>query len=181
MKYTVESVIKEHDQGSRLEYIFFWGHTERKAGEISKACLSQWYPTRFFENGIMYSSAEQYMMAEKAKLFGDFVTQEKILQETDPQMCKALGRKVKGFSEKIWERNRYDIVKKANYAKFSHNAFIRQYLLSTGDKILVEASPYDGIWGIKMSQSDVNIKNPKFWKGKNLLGFALMEVRDLLR
>ena len=68
-----------------------------------------------------------------------------------------------------------------NLLKFSQNQNFKDFLLSTGDKILVEASPYDRIWGIGMLETDNRAENPLLWNGENLLGFALMEVRDQLR
>ena len=106
---------------------------------------------------------------------------QQILDCKDPRKIKALGRKVKNFKESIWDKVKYSVVLNGNYMKFSQNPVLKQFLLSTGDCILVEASPYDGIWGIQMSESEENVKNPKEWRGKNLLGFALMEVRDELK
>lgn len=92
-----------------------------------------------------------------------------------------MGRKVKNFDPDIWNEHKYGIVKKGNFLKFSQNERFKEFLLSTDNKILVEASPYDTIWGIGMLETDPNAKNPAQWNGENLLGFALMEVRDELR
>lgn len=94
---------------------------------------------------------------------------------------KALGRKVRNFDETIWNEIKYATVLNGNYLKFTQNSELRKFLLSTGDSVLVEASPYDGIWGIKMGETDENARNPLKWNGENLLGFALMEVRDEIR
>ncbi|SHF05931.1 conserved hypothetical protein, ribA/ribD-fused [Chryseobacterium takakiae] len=91
-----------------------------------------------------------------------------------------MGRKVKKFDLDIWNEHKYEIVKKGNFLKFSQNEGFKEFLLSTDNKILVEASPYDTIWGIGMLETDPNTKNPVQWNGENLLGFALMEVRDEL-
>ncbi len=120
------------------------------------------------------------MMAEKARLFKDYETLEEILSAKDQKEIKDLGRKIKNFNEEIWNREKYEIVKSGNLAKFSQDENLKEFLLSTGDKIIVEASPYDSIWGIGMGAKDENIEYPTAWKGENLLGFALMEVRDLL-
>lgn len=121
------------------------------------------------------------MMAKKAELFGDKETCSQILNCSEPKKIKALGRKVKNFDETIWNKVKYSIVLNGNYFKFTQNPELREFLLDTGDSILAEASPYDGIWGIKMRDTDENIFNPLKWKGENLLGFALMEVRDEIR
>jgi ribA/ribD-fused uncharacterized protein len=123
---------------------------------------------------------EQYMMAEKAKLFKDSKILEKIMESNTPKQIKALGRIVKNFDESVWKQNRYSIAIKGNLNKFSQNKNLKKFLLGTKNKVIVEASPYDKIWGIGMCTDDKSIENPLFWKGKNLLGFALMEVRDSL-
>ena len=128
-----------------------------------------------------YKTAEHYMMAGKAKLFNDLEILEQILKSDTPNQAKSLGRKVKNFDPQLWDEHKYEIVKQGNLLKFSQNEKFKEFLLSTNDKILVEASPYDTIWGIGMLETDSKAENPKQWKGENLLGFALMEVRDELR
>jgi ribA/ribD-fused uncharacterized protein len=121
------------------------------------------------------------MMAGKAKLFNDHETLEEVLKSETPNQAKSLGRKVKNFDPKIWDEHKYEIVRHGNYLKFSQNDKLKEFLLSTNTKTLVEASPYDTIWGIGMLETDPKAVNPSFWNGENLLGFALMEVRDLLK
>ena len=123
---------------------------------------------------------EQYMMAEKARLFNDKQIEEKIMECKYPKRIKALGRMVRNFNEDVWNDNKYDIVLRGNYAKFSQDEELKKFIINTKNRVLVEASPYDSVWGIKMSSKDNNIENPHYWRGENLLGFALMEVRDKL-
>ena len=99
---------------------------------------------------------------------------------SDPKEIKALGREVRNFDESIWQNYRMEIVITGNLHKFMDNEDLREFLLSTGDKILVEASPYDTVWGIGMKEDDPDCRNPRLWKGENLLGFALMDVREKL-
>lgn len=179
MKFTLENTIERFQQQEELDFLFFWGHTVKN--EITKACFSQWFPLEFTENEITYKTAEHYMMASKAKLFNDESILTKILKADTPNEAKSLGRKVSNFDAQIWDEQKFEIVKRANFFKFSQNEEFKDFLLSTHDKILVEASPYDKIWGIGMLESDKNINNPLFWNGENLLGFALMEVREELR
>lgn len=120
-------------------------------------------------------------MAEKARLFGDKEICAKIMESTEPNKIKALGRKVKNFDQAVWDACKYSIVLNGNYLKFIQNPKLKEFLLSTGDKVLAEASPYDGIWGIRMGEKSPNVRNPMEWQGENLLGFALMEVREELR
>ena len=87
---------------------------------------------------------------------------------------------MRGFDQKVWDKFKYAIVLNGNWCKFSQNRDLREFLLSTGDSVLVEASPYDGIWGIRLAVSSPEAQNPMKWRGQNLLGFALMEVRDEL-
>jgi len=181
MKYSKELIQEQFAKGQNPEYIFFWGHRLSNDGSIKKTCLSQWYECKFTVDGIEYHTAEQYMMSQKALVFGDRKIYTEIMQSDNPASYKALGRKIKNFDEKIWNSHKTNIVIKGNTAKFSQNPKLRDFLLNTGNRILVEASPYDRIWGIGMSADDVKIENPYNWKGRNLLGFCLMEVRDILR
>ena len=120
-------------------------------------------------------------MAGKAKLFNDEEVFEEIMRCKDPKKIKSLGRKVKNFDEEKWNKAKIDIVFKGNYLKFMQNKNLKEFLLSTGNRIIVEVSPYDAVWGIKMSENDEFVNNPLKWKGKNLLGFILMEVRDEIK
>lgn len=166
---------------SREDFLFFWGHTDRKDSDVGKQWLSQWYPSPFVVDGVCYNCAEQYMMAEKAYAFGDEKVWHEIMAAYDPMSIKKLGRRVRNFNSYVWNIVNAEIVKQANIAKFSQNPKMKDFLLSTGDKILVEASPKDTIWGIGLSADSPEACQPKFWKGENRLGFILMEVRDILR
>lgn len=126
-------------------------------------------------------TAEHYMIYQKAILFGDSSAANKVLSTRSPGEAKAVGRKVLGFNELKWLEHRFEIVVKANQAKFSSTPELKEFLLNTGDRVLVEASPVDKIWGIGLSTDNSSVGNPNCWKGLNLLGFALMEARDQLR
>jgi ribA/ribD-fused uncharacterized protein len=165
-------------QGELFEFLFFWGHQPPKDGTVGTSCLSQWYPAPFTVDGLVYPTAEHWMMVEKAKLFGDNNAVEVILSASTPKQAKALGRKVKNFDHAIWSTHCRDIVTRGNIAKFQQNEPMREYLLTTSGKVLVEASPYDRIWGIGLRQNDDRSQQPQKWLGHNLLGFALMDVRD---
>ncbi len=178
---SVEELIHFTQTGERVKYIFFWGHRPQLSGHISKSCLSNWYPALFTVKGIDYPTTEHYMMAQKALLFEDTATYTRILKAKTPGEAKKLGRSVQGFDEGTWTQHRVEIVVQGNEAKFSQHDALNTYLLSTQERILVEASPTDRIWGIGMAADDPNIENPNAWKGLNLLGFALMEVRTRLQ
>ena len=167
-------------KGQRFKYLCFWGHTAKQRGVVDKSCFSQWFPAHFEVDGIQYKTAEHYMMAQKAKLFEDDEIFEKIIQVDHPNEAKMLGRKIQQYQENIWLEHRFDIVVKGNIAKFSQHPNLKNFLLGTHDRILVEASPVDKIWGIGLSADDENAEKPLQWKGLNLLGFALMEVRKQL-
>ena len=162
------------------EFVFFWGHTS-KNNQISKCCLSQFWPCQFKSNNIEYCCAEQFMMSEKAKLFKDEASYQLILKETSQPKIKQLGRLIKNFNEDEWNKNKIKIVVQGNILKFTQNEELKNFLLQTGNKILVEASPKDRIWGIGLDENDPNSKNPIKWRGQNLLGFSLMEVRDIIK
>ncbi|MFD2352846.1 NADAR family protein [Nonomuraea ferruginea] len=120
------------------------------------------------------------MMAHKALLFGDEVAAEKILAAAHPGEAKKLGRAVGGFDEETWAAHRYEIVVRGNLAKFGQHAELKEFLLTTGGRVLVEASPLDRVWGIGLAADDPAAASPATWRGLNLLGFALMDVRDAL-
>ncbi|TQV72243.1 NADAR family protein [Aliikangiella marina] len=165
----------------RIKYVFFWGHTNKNKALVNKTCFSQWYPSSFELDGVTYQTAEHYMMAEKARIFGNSELVSKIIEATNPSKAKALGRQVTGFTNEIWNRHRFEVVVRGNLAKFSQNKTMKEYLLSTNRRVLVEASPADNIWGIGLTEDHKDASNPFKWKGLNLLGFALMEVRKLLK
>ena len=160
----------------RPEFLLFYGH--KVAEPVMETCLSQWYPCVFEVDGVRYTSAEQYMMAEKAKLFGDEEIRAEILGTSDPKKCKSFGRKVKNFNKTVWDQEKRLIVSVGNFEKFMQNDDLRNFLLSTGDKVLVEASPTDRIWGIGLGKNNPYALDPVKWRGENLLGFILMEVRN---
>ena len=174
-----EELMEYVNHGNKVKYIFFWGHQKPKNG-VSKTCLSQWYEASFKDDDIEYMTAEHYMMAEKAKLFNDGDTYKKIINTSNPGKAKALGREVKNFNEQTWITHRFAIVVRGNTLKFTQNNELGEFLLGTGNRILVEASPVDKIWGIGLAADNQKAENPNHWKGLNLLGFALMEVRENL-
>jgi ribA/ribD-fused uncharacterized protein len=167
--------------GAKPTYRCFWGHTPPKDGNLNNSCLSQWYPCSFAIENTTYSTAEHWMMAEKARLFGDSATLEKILTAKTPSAAKALGREVSNFDAGKWVQARFDIVVAGNLAKFEQSDALRNFLLSIDEDIIVEASPFDRIWGIGMGMNNPNAQNPQNWRGENLLGFALMAVRQQLQ
>ena len=181
MKYQLSDLIQQFEKGHSLDFTFSWGHRPSRDGSINQSCLSQWWQQGFQEDGIYYRTAEHWMMAEKARLFNDQPSLSLILKASTPLEAKKLGRKVKGFELGTWQANAYEIVKQGNYHKFSQHPALAAYLLSTGEKVLVEASPYDQIWGIGLAKEAPQALDPREWLGTNLLGFALMEVRDELR
>jgi ribA/ribD-fused uncharacterized protein len=145
------------------------------------SCYCQWTPCAFTVNDVTYNCTEQYMMAEKARLFGDEEALEKIMKTTSPSSQKSYGRKVLRFDDEVWSKNCMRIVEEGNYAKFSQNPKFKEELLASGTKILAEASPYDKVWGIGLSAYSPLAYDKKTWKGRNMLGTALMNVRDRLR
>src|SRR5262249_33177404 len=177
----LEDLLRAISSGLHPTYLFFWGHKPLPNGEIGKSCFSQWWPAPFSVNGVSYPTAEHFMMAGKAQLFGDEETRAQILKAGSPKAAKQFGRQVKGFKETEWVEARFELVVTGNLAKFSQNRELGKYLLGTGDKVLAEASPVDRIWGIGLAAENEQAMNPEQWRGLNLLGFALMEVRQRLR
>jgi ribA/ribD-fused uncharacterized protein len=179
--WTKERLVATVAAGAAHDYLFFWGHTPKGDDVVDAACLSQWFPRAFDVGGVRYATAEHFMMAGKARLFGDDAARAEILAAKTPSEAKALGRAVRGFDEERWREARGEIVVRGSLGKFGEHADLREYLLSTGDKVLVEASPRDTVWGIGMGASNPAARDPSRWRGTNLLGFALMETRARLR
>jgi ribA/ribD-fused uncharacterized protein len=183
MRYHLSWLTEKFDKGETeaLNYIFFWGHTNKLGKPVGEFVLSQWYKSPFVVNGVMYKTAAHWMMGRKALLFGDRDTFNRILEADRPEEVRALGHNIKDFDEIKWIEWRYEIVKEGNFHKFTQNKKLRNYLLNTGDAVLVEANPVDEVWGIGLMADSKFIKNPYAWNGLNLLGFALMEVREYLK
>lgn len=151
-------------------FVFFWN-----------GIFSQWYASRFTIAGITYNCCEQYMMAQKALFFKDMEAYEAIMSTKSPREQKALGRKVKNFNTDKWNEVCREFVYQGNLAKFTQNPLLRQALMATEDKEIVEASPYDTIWGIGMGVEHPDIEDKSKWQGTNWLGEAIMRVRKTLK
>lgn len=151
------------------DYVLFWD-----------SVFSQWHPARFTVGGVEYANAEQYMMCNKASTFNDEDAFHRILNSKSPAEAKAIGRQVKNYDDSTWNKARVGVVIKGNYHKFSQNPEMKDILLSTGTRILVEASPHDKIWGIGLGENDARALNPGEWRGYNLLGYSLVIVRSML-
>lgn len=178
---TVDELLGFILDGGQPKYLTFWGHQAPPDGGVGKWCLSQWWPSAFAVAGETYATAEHYMMTAKALLFGDAETAARIRTAPHPRAAKELGRQVRGFDEQLWVERRFDLVVTGNLAKFGQHSGLRDFLLTTGDRVLVEASPLDRIWGTGVAADHEHGTSPEHWPGLNLLGFALMEVRQLLR
>ena len=179
--YDIKWLTDSFENGDTLKFNYFWGHTNKLNEEVGKFCFSQWYESPFTVENNTYRTSEHWMMAQKALLFEDRNTFEKILVADKPIEAKELGRLVSGFDEQVWYNRRFEIVKIGNIHKFNQNPALADYLIKTGDQVLVEASPVDIIWGIGLSRDSRDIDNIYAWRGLNLLGFVLMEVRDFLK
>jgi ribA/ribD-fused uncharacterized protein len=175
-----ESLLSRIAAGEELDFLFFWGHRPLAHGEVGPSCCSQWFDAGFEIENVHYATAEHYMMAEKARTFGDIEAAREILASKSPEEVKKIGRRVKNFNAEIWGERSIEVVINGNIAKFSQNKHLAQWLRETESRILVEASPEDAIWGIGLHRDDPRAKDPKVWPGKNLLGFAIMTARDHL-
>lgn len=177
MKYSIEKLLEEIKQGKVFRYSDFYS-TSHPFSQFHEAP----FEAKFRDEVLKFTCAEQFMMFMKAVTFKDEQTMKKIIESPyDPKFYKAMGRKVKNYDDAKWASVRYQYVVMGNKLKFGQNPRLKQTLINTGDKVLVEASPYDAIWGVALASGNPLLKNPRTWKGTNLLGFALMEVRDLLK
>jgi ribA/ribD-fused uncharacterized protein len=169
-RMNIKELRKKIEAGEKFEYEFFW-----------KGPFSQWDRKGFKVDGVFYKTAEHWMMAEKARIFGDKESWKNIVAANHPSDAKGLGRKVKNFNEEKWINERYNVVFSGNVYKFSQDEKYKSILMKTGDKILVEASPVDKIWGIGLAEDNPNAKDPMKWNGLNILGFVLTSVREHLK
>ena len=160
---------------TELRYTLFWHQNE------GNGRLSNWYPRPFVVEGVQYAHVEQYMMAEKAKLFHDTERWNAIMETDDPLQCRRLGRAVTPFDPVVWDACCHKVVKDGSRAKYEQNPDLMQFLLSTGDTIIAEASPRDRKWGIGLGEKRAAQMEPEEWRGKNLLGKILMELREEFR
>ncbi|XP_052226395.1 N-glycosidase Npun_R5314-like [Dreissena polymorpha] len=169
----MSSAFREKRKKAYEDFEYFWN---------KKSVFSQWYPSQFRIDGIdfTFTCAEQYMMFKKAELFSDTDAMEIIQALTVPKEMKDIGRKVQGLSFKIWKERAIDIVREGNIAKFSQNETLKEMLVSTYPKELVEASPYDPIWGIGLAEDWEQAYSKETWRGLNLLGYILTDIRNEL-
>ena len=160
---------------TETDAIFFY-----RVGDAYGA-FSNWAPTPFNVDGVSFSTAEQYIMYRKCLTFGDTVTAEKLLSSDSPREQKALGREAAGYIDSVWAGIRQTVAIRGLYAKFSQDAELKRLLLGTGDAVLVECTSNDRIWACGLDRDDDDRLSADRWKGQNILGFALMEVRNMLR
>ncbi|MEX3102762.1 NADAR family protein [Streptomyces sp. ST1015] len=170
-----EALVRALRAGVKVKYLHFWGHRPSSDGRVGAGCLSQWWESPFTVDGVRYPTAEHWMMAEKARLFGDTEAEAAVLAAGHPSVAKNAGRLVRGFDEGVWVRERFRIVVEGSVHKFRSDPGLREFLVGTGERVLVEASPLDRVWGIGLAARDAG--DPERWRGLNLLGFALMEAR----
>jgi ribA/ribD-fused uncharacterized protein len=141
--------------------------------------FSQWYPCRLVIDGVEYSCAEQYMMAQKARVFKDVGALTAIMGTDNPADQKAIGRQVRGFDREQWDAVSRDVVMRASLAKFGEPRLRAQLLLTEGTT-LVEASPTDVIWGVGLTEGDPRVLDREQWRGTNWLGQVLNDLREHL-
>lgn len=176
---TVNDTIKQYDKGDYIPFVGFFGPNHP---------FSNFCPAPFEIGGNRFSCSEQYFMYRKAILFGDRNVAQRILDAygKNPKVFKDLGRQVKGFTKTKWFKHRDVIMYDALYHKFTQNPDLKRKLVETDRAVLVETSPFDAIWGIKLGKhtrkgkKPTGWQNPHNWNGENRLGFLLMDLRDIL-
>jgi ribA/ribD-fused uncharacterized protein len=181
MKYNLTWLKQKYDGGSQPEFLFFFAAApSERSGSGEETMLTQWYPSNFVVQGDQYLHSAHWMMVQKAKLFDDIGAANRLLAATDDRQILEHGRQIAGFDQKHWDDHKYNIVMLGNLHKFSQNQSLRAYISGTHPRVLAEANPNDQIWGIGLTEGTDGAMNPHHWRGLNLLGFALMEVRDNL-
>ncbi|MGW2227428.1 NADAR family protein [Streptomyces formicae] len=176
---SVADLVRVVRAGEKVKYLHFWGHAPRRDGSLGASCFSQWWPSPFTVDGVGYATAEHWMMAAKARLFGDAEAERAVLAARTPAEAKNAGRLVRDFDETTWARERFGIVVEGSVHKFTSDPALRDFLAGMGRRVLVEASPLDRVWGIGLAADDPRAQDPTRWQGANLLGFALMAAREL--
>lgn len=174
--FKLAQLIQKHTRRNSMRNIICFHNPEEMNGY-----LSNWYLSDFEYDGIKFSSLEQYMMYKKAEVFGDREISNEILSTDNVGKIKALGREVKNYNDTVWNGIRQIIVYEGLYAKFSQNSELKEKLLATEADILAEAAASDIIWGIGLSMTDEDRFDMSKWRGQNLMGFSLMEVRNRLK
>jgi ribA/ribD-fused uncharacterized protein len=172
--------LKKRSNTEEFEYLYFWRAVSDPGGRIGVGCFSQWWPAPFSIGEQEFPTAEHFMMHSKAVLFEDMERADEILNTESCEEVKRIGGEVENFDEQLWTEHRFAVVLRGNLAKFSQNQPLKEYIMSTTEKIIVEASPVDPVWGIGLSEEEARKTPPSEWKGLNLLGFALMRTRSLL-
>lgn len=167
-KYNVEWAKANRDK-IKGQMILFWGGP-----------FSQWAPSPFVFDEKKYYTAEHWMMWNKAMVFNDPETAKKILEEKDPKAVKAYGRAIKSFDAAVWADKAFAIVVEGQILKAQHNEYYYKVMKETHGRTIVEASPLDAIWGVKLAEEDPRAQDPLLWEGTNLLGFAVMTAQDIL-
>lgn len=174
---TAEGLRAKVSEGFQPEFVFFWGHGP---GDET-ACLSNFYQAPFEVDGQRYFTSEQFFMAEKARTFGDDASLSRIMATYNPGLAKSIGRHVSGYDDDVWSEKRVGVMARGLAAKFGQNQELGDYLRSLDGKIIVEDSPHDRVWGIGMRHFGPNARDVGMWRGRNLLGFTLMHVRDTMK
>ena len=168
--WNVEMIKEKYDNGDKLKLdIFFEGD------------FTQDEKSDFEIKDISYMGVDQYLLANRAKLFKDQEMLERIMESKSIRQAKLFGRKIRNFNQDKWDKHKLNMSYVANLCKFQQDENLKFKLLETEDKILVYANVYDSVWGVGKKITDLDIRNPHSWKGENLLGFILMKVRDDLR
>lgn len=163
-------LLQAESDGTLPGFLHFWSHEPLSPDRPGPWVLSQWWEAAFEVDGVRYATAEAFMVAEKARLFGDAAALEAILAAPHPAIAKNAGRLVAPYDDAVWSAARYDVVVRGSLAKFGRHDDLRAYLLSTAPRVLVEASPADPVWGIGLSARDPRAAAPSAWLGENLLG-----------
>ena len=166
------ATIIEGTEKSCEDAIYFWMPDEEFG------FFSQWYPKTFHVDGQRYYTAEHWMMATKAKFFGDMQTYKMILDEPEPEKVRDLGRLIKPFDSKVWAQHSFEVVLSGNRVKFQ-DSDLKERMLATGDRLLVEASPTDRLWGIGYDAAHAADHFDEW--GQNLMGTVMMQIRAELR
>jgi len=184
-KLTIEGITYTADTVDTIPSQYHPQHTKEVGQNIvafytTKSPFSNFYQCQFSQDSVVYTSAEQYLAYQKALVFNDIETANKVIKAVDPARAKALGRRVKGFDSKLWGQRRQEIMREALTLKFDQNPALKEQLAATKNKILVEANPFDKFWGAGLSLYNPKLEKQRDWPGQNVLGKILMELRTSL-
>lgn len=174
---SVQDLVDLVEGGGGAPCLLFWGHRRERDGSMGTGCLAAGWPAPFELHGVRFATVEHHLAWAKARLAGEPEMMDAALRASHPGVARSVGLDVP-LAREVWQEQRWEIAVAAHAAKFEQNPAEGAYLDATAPQVLVGTDPADTVWGIGLLATDPAVHDPRTWRGQNLLGFTLMEVRD---